>query len=38
MALAVGETVILLHSPLPYLGVSIEPMRECQHNDSLADG
>ena len=36
--LAVGETVILLHPPLPLAGVSIETMRECQQNDSLADG
>ena len=36
--LAVGETVILLHPPLPLVGVSIETMRERQQNDSLADG
>ena len=36
--LAVGETVILLHPPLPLAGVSIETMRECQQNDGLADG
>ena len=36
--LAVGGTVVLLHPPLPLVGVSIETMRECQQNDSLADG
>ena len=37
--LAVGETsVILLHPPLPLLGVSIGMGRGCQQNDSLADG
>ena len=37
--LAVGETVILLHAPLPVVGVSIVMERECQQNDrSLADG
>ena len=36
--LAVGETVILLHPPLPSVGISIETMRECQQIDSLADG
>ena len=36
---AVGETVILLHPPsLPSVGVSIGVKRECQQNDSLADG
>ena len=35
---AVGETVILLHPPLPLGGVSIEMMRECQQHDSLANG
>ena len=35
---AVGETVILLHPALSLVGVSIETMRECQQNDSLADG
>ena len=36
--LAGGETVILLHPPLPLVGVSIETMRECQQSDSLVDG
>ena len=36
--LAVGETVILLHPPLPLLGVSIGMERERQQNDSLANG
>ena len=37
--LAIGETVILLHPPLPLVGVSIATMRECQQNDrTLADG
>ena len=36
--LAVGEITTLLHRPLPLLGDSIETMRECQQNDSLADG
>ena len=36
--LAGGETVILLHPPLPLVGVSTETMRECQQNASLADG
>ena len=36
--LAVGETVILLHPPLPLVGVSIGVERGCQQNDSLADG
>ena len=31
--LAVGETVILLHPPLPVAGVSIGMERECQQND-----
>ena len=35
---AVGETVILLHPPLPAAGVSTEKTRECQQLDSLADG
>ena len=34
----VGETVILLHHPLPPAGVSIWMEKECQQNDSLADG
>ena len=38
-ACAVGESsVILLHPPLPLVGVSIVVERERQHNDSLADG
>ena len=36
--LAVGETVILLHPPLPQTGVSIGIERGCQQNDSLANG
>ena len=36
--LAVGETVILLHPPLPLVGVSIAMERERQQNDSLANG
>ena len=36
--LAVGETVILLHPPLPLVGVSIGMERGCQQNDSPADG
>ena len=36
--IAVGETVILLHPPLPLVGVSIVVERGCQQNDSLADG
>ena len=35
---AVGETVILLHPPLPLVGVSIAMERERQQNDSLANG
>ena len=36
---AVGESsVLLLHPPLPSVCVSIETRRECQQNDSLADG
>ena len=39
LGLVVGESsVILLHPPLPLVGVSIVMMRECQQNDSLADG
>ena len=37
-SLAVGETVILLHPPLPVVGVSIAMGMDCQQNDSLADG
>ena len=33
---AVDETVILLHPPLPSVGVSIVMERERQQNDSLA--
>ena len=37
--LAVGETVILLHPPLPSVGVPIGMERGCQQNDrTLADG
>ena len=36
--LAVGETVILLHPPLPVVGVSTRMCDGCQQNDSLADG
>ena len=36
--LAVGETRILLHPPLPLLGVSIGIERRRQQNDSLAAG
>ena len=32
---AIDETVILLHPPLPLVGVSIVMERECQQNDSL---
>ena len=36
---AVGETIILLHPPLPPGGVSTETTRECQQNHRiLADG
>ena len=35
---AVGETVILLHPPLPLAGFPIGMERERQQNDSLADG
>ena len=35
---AVGETVILLHPPLPLVGVSIGMEGGCQQNGSLADG
>ena len=35
---AVGETVILLHPPLPSVGVSIRINRGCHQNASLADG
>ena len=36
--IAADETVILLRPPLSSGGVSIETMRGCQQNDSLADG
>ena len=36
--LAPGETVILLHPPLPLVGVSIAMERERQQNDSLVNG
>ena len=35
--LAVDE-IILLHPPLPLVGVSIVMERECQQNDSLVTG
>ena len=38
VSIAVSETVILLHPPLPLVGVSIAMERERQQNDSLADG
>ena len=38
VAAAVDETAVLLHPPLPLLGVSIWIERECQYNDSLAGG
>ena len=37
-SLAVGETVILLHPPLPLVGVSTVMKRERQQNDSLVRG
>ena len=37
-ALAVGETAILLHPPLPLVGVSIVMERASQQNDGLANG
>ena len=37
-ALAVGETAILLHPPLPLAAVSIVVEWGCQQNDGLADG
>ena len=36
--LAVDETVILLHPPLPLVGVSVVMERERQQNDSLVNG
>ena len=38
VSIAIGETVILLTPPLPLVGVSIDMARECEQNDSLADG
>ena len=38
MLLAPDETVILLHPPLPLVGVSIWMEMGCQQNDSLVDG
>ena len=35
---APDETVILLHPPLPLVGLSIAMERERQQNDSLANG
>ena len=37
-AIAIGETVILLHLLLALLGVSIGMQTGCQQNDSLAVG
>ena len=34
----VGETAILLHPPLPLVGVSTVMERERRQNDSLANG
>ena len=34
----IGETVILLHLPPSVAGVTIAMERECQKNDSLANG
>ena len=38
VAVAVGETVILLHPPLPLVGNSIAMEREHQQNDGRANG
>ena len=38
VALAVDETVILLHPPVPLVGVSIVMGRERQQTDSLVNG
>ena len=35
---AIGETVVLLHLPLPLAGVSIGMQEGRQQNDSLTDG
>ena len=37
-AVAPDETVILLHPPLPLVGVSMVMERGCQQNDSLVNG
>ena len=36
--LAIGETVTLLHRPLPSCGISIGMERGCQQNDCHAGG
>ena len=36
-SLAAGEAAVVLHSPLPLLGVTIG-VKRCQQNDSLAGG
>ena len=38
LRLTVDETVILLHPPLPLVGISIVTERGCQQNDSLVRG
>ena len=38
VVVAPDETVILLHPPLPFVGVSIVMKRGCQQNDSLVNG
>ena len=38
VVVAVGETFILLHLPLPSVGVSVGMWRGRQQSDSLADG
>ena len=38
MSVAPDETVILLHPPIPSVGVSIVMERERQQNDSLVNG
>ena len=37
-ATAIDKTAILLHPPLPLVGVSIRMARGCQWDDSLVDG
>ena len=37
-SLAIGETAILLHPPLPLVGVLIVMERERKRNDSLVNG